>query len=304
MGGYDSGGWRGVGLAMSIPFMLGAGPILGWFIGVWLDGVAGTGFLRFAFLVLGFVAGVRSVARVLREDLRPEPVSVPEMRQGADEFTAIGRAPTPHAASESDRFVDEDGHTIGTMSYNARIRRPARPFAPSLQSEPETTCEKPPDPPALPEAPVESDSASAAPGIGGEAAGYGDALFSLPAILGSGLAVTAAAAAVAGFVIDREIGLGMIAAGLWNLCNFAVLWMAFKVLFSGKKWMLSFTIPIVFIKIPLLYFLVVQLFRLRLFDSRGMVLGLLVLPVVFLYLALIGSKAGSGRMNAVYGSRK
>ena len=66
--------------------------------------------------------------------------------------------------------------------------------------------------------------------------------------------------------------------------------MAFKLLFSGNRSALFFTIPVVCIKIPLLYFLVYELFSLRLFDYRGMVIGLLVLPVVFLYLSLMGNR--------------
>jgi F0F1-type ATP synthase assembly protein I len=52
----------------TIPFLLAIPPIAGVFIGRWIDGKAGTApaFL-IVFVVLGFVAGIREVANVIKK---------------------------------------------------------------------------------------------------------------------------------------------------------------------------------------------------------------------------------------------
>jgi F0F1-type ATP synthase assembly protein I len=58
--------YRQMGIAMGMPFALALGPIVGYFIGKWLDAVAHTGFLVYVFLTLGFVAGVRVVIDMVK----------------------------------------------------------------------------------------------------------------------------------------------------------------------------------------------------------------------------------------------
>ncbi|NNF07575.1 MAG: AtpZ/AtpI family protein [Candidatus Eisenbacteria bacterium] len=54
-----------------IPFLLGASPVIGFFMGRWLDGRLGTEpVLRFVFLGLGFVAGVRETVKVVKKASR------------------------------------------------------------------------------------------------------------------------------------------------------------------------------------------------------------------------------------------
>jgi len=56
---------RQAGLVTVIPFLLMVSPILGYFIGRFLDGRFNTSFLWIVFIVLGFVAGVREVYRII-----------------------------------------------------------------------------------------------------------------------------------------------------------------------------------------------------------------------------------------------
>ena len=59
---------RQIGVYVTIPFVLAVPPVLGWFIGNWLDGKLKTGpYLMFLFLVLGFVAGFREVFRIIKK---------------------------------------------------------------------------------------------------------------------------------------------------------------------------------------------------------------------------------------------
>jgi F0F1-type ATP synthase assembly protein I len=59
---------RQAGMLGTIPFLLAIPPIAGVFIGRWIDGKAGTApaFL-IVFVVLGFVAGIREVANVIKK---------------------------------------------------------------------------------------------------------------------------------------------------------------------------------------------------------------------------------------------
>ncbi len=58
---------RQAGVYVTIPFVLAIPPIIGWFIGDWLDKLWGTApYLMFLFLVLGFAAGIREFIRILK----------------------------------------------------------------------------------------------------------------------------------------------------------------------------------------------------------------------------------------------
>jgi len=58
---------RQVGILTLIPAVLAVSPIVGYFIGHWLDRWLGTDpYLMIAFIILGFVAGGREVARLVR----------------------------------------------------------------------------------------------------------------------------------------------------------------------------------------------------------------------------------------------
>lgn len=57
-----------VGTAMMIPFLLGVPPIVGWFIGDWIDSKLGTNpYAMIILLVIGMVAGFLEVFRVIKE---------------------------------------------------------------------------------------------------------------------------------------------------------------------------------------------------------------------------------------------
>jgi ATP synthase protein I len=59
---------RQAGLLGTIPFLLAIPPIAGVFIGRWIDEKAGTTpAFTIVFVILGFVAGVREVASVLKK---------------------------------------------------------------------------------------------------------------------------------------------------------------------------------------------------------------------------------------------
>lgn len=52
---------------MTLPFMLAVPPILGWFIGKWLDAQFHSASLfRIIFLILGFLAGARECWRLIK----------------------------------------------------------------------------------------------------------------------------------------------------------------------------------------------------------------------------------------------
>lgn len=59
---------RLVGTATMVPFLLAAGPLVGFFIGRFLDSLFGTEpVLKWILLGLGFVAGIREVIRLLQK---------------------------------------------------------------------------------------------------------------------------------------------------------------------------------------------------------------------------------------------
>jgi ATP synthase protein I len=59
---------RQAGLLSTIPFLLAVPPIAGVFIGRWIDDRAGTTpWFTVVFVIFGFVAGIREVARVLKK---------------------------------------------------------------------------------------------------------------------------------------------------------------------------------------------------------------------------------------------
>jgi ATP synthase protein I len=59
---------RQAGILGTIPFLLAVPPIAGVFIGKWIDGKLGTSpAFTIVFVFLGFVAGVREVANVLKK---------------------------------------------------------------------------------------------------------------------------------------------------------------------------------------------------------------------------------------------
>jgi ATP synthase protein I len=59
---------RQAGMLGTIPFLLAIPPVAGVFIGRWIDGKAGTApVFLIVFVILGFVAGIREVANVLKK---------------------------------------------------------------------------------------------------------------------------------------------------------------------------------------------------------------------------------------------
>lgn len=58
---------RQIGVFMTIPFVLAVPPVLGWWIGSWLDGkINSSPYLMYTFIALGFVAGIREVYRLIK----------------------------------------------------------------------------------------------------------------------------------------------------------------------------------------------------------------------------------------------
>ena len=56
---------RQAGLVTLIPFLLLASPLVGYFLGRFLDRMLHTSFLWIVFLGLGFIAGAREVYRII-----------------------------------------------------------------------------------------------------------------------------------------------------------------------------------------------------------------------------------------------
>jgi len=290
----DARKWRAFGLAMSIPFMLATGPLLGYFIGRWLDGVFGTSWIQFVMLFLGFIAGVRSVIRVLKEDLPQAhlPVQIGESIQKAEPQVYI-------PASDNEGYVDsveDDGEIVGTMSYSRRIASRANA---GFRSQEDDGSDEAVGEPRTGEGDddIESTEGYSAARISVDADANSAVilpmprLLNLPGIIATGIWITLLLAAIIVLLWSREVALGIIAGGLWNVLNFAVLWLTFKTAFSSHPFRMVFTLLIVCIKIPLLYSLVIGLFRLNLFDHLGMVIGLVVLPAVILFLAILEHNA-------------
>ena len=69
--GYSS--IREAGLLSTIPFLLAGGPVIGFFVGSFLDKRLGASpYLTIVFVVLGFVAGIREVYKVISLAMREE----------------------------------------------------------------------------------------------------------------------------------------------------------------------------------------------------------------------------------------
>ena len=59
---------RQMGLAITIPMVLASGPLIGWFIGTWLDKKLGTTpWIFIILLILGVVASVRETIKIIKE---------------------------------------------------------------------------------------------------------------------------------------------------------------------------------------------------------------------------------------------
>ncbi len=68
----DDAGWiRIVGLLTVIPFLLAIGPLIGYFIGHWLDGYFETEpIFTIIFLILGFIAAGKETYNLIRQASR------------------------------------------------------------------------------------------------------------------------------------------------------------------------------------------------------------------------------------------
>jgi F0F1-type ATP synthase assembly protein I len=52
---------------LMVPLVMAASPLVGWFIGRWLDQRLGTSpYLMYTFLIFGFLAGFREVYRLIK----------------------------------------------------------------------------------------------------------------------------------------------------------------------------------------------------------------------------------------------
>lgn len=59
---------RQVGLLSSIPILMVVGPLVGYFIGSWIDGWAGTDpWFKIILIVLGFVASGKEIYNIVRK---------------------------------------------------------------------------------------------------------------------------------------------------------------------------------------------------------------------------------------------
>lgn len=57
-----------IGLVMTMPFALSLPPIVGWYLGTWIDKHWGTApYAMWTLLVLGFVAGARECYRIIKK---------------------------------------------------------------------------------------------------------------------------------------------------------------------------------------------------------------------------------------------
>ncbi len=60
-------GIRAAGLGMSIPFALLTGPLVGFFVGAWLDGRFSTSWITPVAVLLGLAGSIQLTVRLLRE---------------------------------------------------------------------------------------------------------------------------------------------------------------------------------------------------------------------------------------------
>lgn len=55
-----------LGVFLTLPFVLSVPPVLGWFLGSWIDELIGTApIFMYLLIVLGIVAGFREVYRII-----------------------------------------------------------------------------------------------------------------------------------------------------------------------------------------------------------------------------------------------
>lgn len=58
---------RQLGVFITIPFVIAVPPVLGWWIGSWLDeNIATAPYFMYFFILLGFAAGFRELFRILK----------------------------------------------------------------------------------------------------------------------------------------------------------------------------------------------------------------------------------------------
>lgn len=58
---------KDIGVFMTIPFVLAVPPVLGWYLGQWIDETSGTApIFMYVLIVLGIVAGFREVYRIIQ----------------------------------------------------------------------------------------------------------------------------------------------------------------------------------------------------------------------------------------------
>ena len=56
-----------VGIYITVPFVLAVPPMIGWFLGQWLDAFFNTSpYLMYLFLLLGFASGFRELYRIIK----------------------------------------------------------------------------------------------------------------------------------------------------------------------------------------------------------------------------------------------
>ncbi len=55
------------GIGMTIPFVLLTGPLMGWFVGSWLDGRYGTSWITIAAVLLGLAGSIQLTVKMVKE---------------------------------------------------------------------------------------------------------------------------------------------------------------------------------------------------------------------------------------------
>ncbi|MFH1700501.1 MAG: AtpZ/AtpI family protein [Candidatus Zixiibacteriota bacterium] len=61
-------GVRQIGIATTIPFLLVAGPVIGYFIGNWIDGKLGTEpYLMIILVLLGFISSGKETYKLIKQ---------------------------------------------------------------------------------------------------------------------------------------------------------------------------------------------------------------------------------------------
>ncbi len=58
---------KNIGVFMTIPFVLAVPPVLGWYLGQWIDEMSDTApIFMYVLILLGIVAGFREVYRIIQ----------------------------------------------------------------------------------------------------------------------------------------------------------------------------------------------------------------------------------------------